>query len=875
MQKYSIKEETLQDIAGAIRSKCQIEKHLTPIDFKEELSNYNSVLEEHFNYDSDSFAGVLKKLPSYISPSSTSGNYMFYNCIGLEEAPSLEFMKGLTTASRMFYGCKNLKSFPAYDMEGIITDATYMFAESGLEEIPSSNYFNAVTSASRMFENCKNLRKMEASFDALTNASYMFSGCSSLKTIPNLSFDNITDISYCFSNSGLEEIGDMTFSSAVNIIDLFAQCKNLKKVGNLTFPKATSLSYLFYGSNGEEVGNISAELATTCKLRVFPLSVKKIGDVYVPKVTTFYYSDSTTWLRDSNEYPKIEEIGTITCGENPNFNYMFNYCRYLKKIPDIIFDGYATGLSGAFEACGLIESIPNFNVSGITSLYETFYGCKNLKRLPDNWDLSNVSNVYYAFTNCYSLENLGDFELGKITATSLYCTFEDARSMVNHPKMDCSEVTSATRVFLESMALKEIKDLHFDSLTSLSLFCGNTYSLQKVTNVSFNKLAKPSYNLFASNNSGWTLLNNLREINGFYLPAMTDATSLFGGVPRLTTVRKFVAPNNTTATSMFSGKARLENIIECDFGEKLTSMANMFYNCSSLKKAPLLYTGNVTTMASMFYGCANIEEISFYGGCGKLTNVSNMFANIKDAGVFKYDARYNYSAIINELPVGWTTEPLYIPQECTSLEIECDDVIGRATSALIKFKAITKGLDTGTGEIIEGQEITGEWWSDEFEENYSETDSVIREIKFDYMGVEATTTVTQLPRGKAYCAVLTNPNWIKDANIGNPDPELYDGTYINYSTSSYTALKLEIEGYDNFKVYLKYSGHMSYDYMYATDSKGTIITTEGNDAPVDEALIYNYIPAHLYHLGGKKTTITIYRQRSGTYNAAVLIPKNQ
>ena len=357
---------------------------------------------------------------------------------------------------------------------------------------------------------------------------------------------------------------------------------------------------------------------------------------------------------------------------------------------------------------------------------------------------------------------------------------------------------------------------------------------------------------------------------------MTNGNSFSGGLKQIKRIRKLYTPKLQNATYFFDQKRELENFVECDFGEKITTAASMFNYCESMKKAPLICTTNITSMYYMFNGCKSLEEFSFYGGCDKLTNITSMFGYVKTQGVFKYDARYNYSMIINALPSGWTAEPLYIPQECTSLEIECDDVIGRATSALIKFKAITKGLDTGTGEIIEGQEITGEWWSDEFEENYSETDSVIREIKFDYMGVEATTTVTQLPRGKAFYTVDLGGQWYEDKTIGNPDSDKYSGTYIlpDVSTTAADKLEIQIRGYDNFKIYIKGSDNSSSYAVSATMDEKVILSTNMTEWAIDSDKLYGYPVANIKHLQGQTKTITIKKSGSGI-SAAVLIPKKQ
>lgn len=61
---------------------------------------------------------------------------------------------------------------------------------------------------------------------------------------------------------------------------------------------------------------------------------------------------------------------------------------------------------------------------------------------------------------------------------------------------------------------------------------------------------------------------------------------------------------------------------------KVTNMARMFYNCSSIAVFNLngFDTANVTTMESMFYGCSSVDTLSLASfNTSRVTNYSNMF----------------------------------------------------------------------------------------------------------------------------------------------------------------------------------------------------------------------------------------------------------
>lgn len=72
---------------------------------------------------------------------------------------------------------------------------------------------------------------------------------------------------------------------------------------------------------------------------------------------------------------------------------------------------------------------------------------------------------------------------------------------------------------------------------------------------------------------------------------------------------------------------------DCSFMSNLntsnnTTCSSTFYNCYSLKEAPMFDISNVSTIMNMFYGCRSLEKIPKYN-YAKVTNFSNPFAGCK------------------------------------------------------------------------------------------------------------------------------------------------------------------------------------------------------------------------------------------------------
>jgi hypothetical protein len=150
------------------------------------------------------------------------------------------------------------------------------------------------------------------------------------------------------------------------------------------------------------------------------------------------------------------------------------------------------------------------------------------------------------------------------------------------------------------------------------------------------------------------------------------------------------------------------------------------------------------------------------------------------------------------------------------LEITADDVSGRKTSTTVYYTAITNGVDY-KGDRVEGQIITGTATSNEFEQNTSYTDTIERTITFEFMGVTATTTITQGVRVNNSYEIVLNNQWRLSETQSNPDSTLYDGVYESFSNkgvnNSTATMYLDLVGYTEFDVYIRSYAESSYDYV--------------------------------------------------------------
>jgi hypothetical protein len=249
---------------------------------------------------------------------------------------------------------------------------------------------------------------------------------------------------------------------------------------------------------------------------------------------------------------------------------------------------------------------------------------------------------------------------------------------------------------------------------------------------------------------------------------------------------------------------------------------------------------------------------------------------------------------ISGIPNGWTVVDSYQPQTYYNLQITADDVSYKETNTTIYWTCMSDGVELGiTNTPVTGIQLSGTSISNEFPQNTSETNTVEREITFEYQGLTATTTITQ-----GVCKVYTidlNNNWEQSTSISNPDSSLYDGVYQSYSNKgvnkSAAKMYIDIENCTNFKLYIRSYAESNHDYVMVSQldqdinsgtsySNTTLVKAHTRGKQTSDTTISNYTLVEFTGIDEGKHRITIiYRKdsmgASGDDRGYVLIPKKQ
>lgn len=354
-------------------------------------------------------------------------------------------------------------------------------------------------------------------------------------------------------------------------------------------------------------------------------------------------------------------------------------------------------------------------------------------------------------------------------------------------------------------------------------------------------------------------------------PTATSLSEMFM-FTRCNQLYSIVIPQNVTS---IGERTFLEctNLSDVALPNSITSIyAGAFFGCSSLKKLVLSHFNAIPSISDYQYKALPDECTSIY-----------VPASLYD------EWKTRWSSYASRIIMDFT------PTDCIELSITADDAIGRQTTATIYYTATCNGNRISSGksaiDTVKGTSV-----SSEFPQNTSYTDSVTREISFTYLGVTATTTITQgVWVDAGYTVDLNGGQWELNDTPANPDAALYDGVYRSVLSKGVNngvdTMYIDIVGYNSFKLYIRSYAEGNFDYVMvsqldkaitgstsATDSTLVKASTKGKQS--SNTGINGYTLVEFTGIDGGNHRITIVYRKDGSGNTGddrgyVLIPKGQ
>ena len=504
-----------------------------------------------------------------------------------------------------------------------------------------------------------------------------------------------------------------------------------------------------------------------------------------------------------------------------------------------------------------------------------FYNCKIVDASELILPATTLANQCYRemFRNCTGLTAAPKLPAITLADHCYYCMFSGCSSLITAPELPATTLAGScySRMFYNCTSLTTVSQLPATELV---------------------------YGCYSEMFSGCSRLITAPE-----LPATTLASdcynSMFYNCGKLTTAPELPATTlaGSCYDSMFRGCTGLTIAPQLPATTLETGCYyDMFRECKSLTTAPKLPATILAEKCyyNMFYSCIKLNYIMMSATDISATNcLYDWVYNVSSSGTFvKNVAMTSLPTGTNGIPSGWTVEDNFYPVECRSLSITADNVPGKVTTTKIYYTAEIYGHDDNNNYIT----ITkiGETVSEEFPQNTSETETVTRTISYTYMGVTATTTIIHGVWVNSHYTINLNSNWQLSTSVNNPDSNTYDGVYESYSNynvnNGVATMYIDIEGYTDFKLYIRSYAESNYDYVMVSQldqtitgstaySNTTLIKAHTRGSQNSDTSISGYKLVEFTGITVDPHRITIvYRKdsgaNSGTDRGYVLIPKN-
>jgi hypothetical protein len=209
------------------------------------------------------------------------------------------------------------------------------------------------------------------------------------------------------------------------------------------------------------------------------------------------------------------------------------------------------------------------------------------------------------------------------------------------------------------------------------------------------------------------------------------------------------------------------NLKRVTFLSDTTSLADGFFGgCTALSNIKIPQ-GLKTIGASVFNNCSLLKEVSFlnHKNIPTLNNVNAFTGVHSQCEILVPTPLYNdWTSATNWSEIKDMIKSDYIVDECVSLNITADSVDGNKTSTIIRWEATTNGHDS-FGNTYTNFVVKGESESQEFPQNTSESETVIRDIEFTLYGVTASTQMIHKPYVKYRIECLYNVTGTGNINI--------------------------------------------------------------------------------------------------------------
>ena len=461
--------------------------------------------------------------------------------------------------------------------------------------VPTSMTFNSKTGLLEVYE---------LNISGLTSFSDLFNGCEELTTIhghEDWDTSKITSFNSTFQSCKKLQSLDMTnwdVSNVTTFSSTFYACDIATSFGDLSkwnVSEATSMRYMFRRcSKITTLGDISNWDVSKCTR--FDFMFYQSGLIEI---------DITNWIYGTKDFRVDGMFGGNT------------KLTEIKGLDKMASDKFTNSNQMFFGSSGLtnLEGIYEWNMSKVTSIASMFANCSGLTELDlSRWNLSSCIAISTCFLGCTNLTTLNLSNLDITNMTQIATPFNDANNLSNVMLNNCNINTINTIISL-------LPTRSANSYGTIS----STIDKDEVSNI----------DTATATSKFWNMVNRFPIARYKFttgvdtLPTVTPNNIQYTDIINEdNTTTRTIYNTESPKTIYFDGRKGLLEVYELDITNKINTLINLFYNCSSLISVNTLNwdTSAVTNMNNTFGGCTSLTSLDVSNfKTGLVTNMANMF----------------------------------------------------------------------------------------------------------------------------------------------------------------------------------------------------------------------------------------------------------
>ena len=509
-------------------------------------------------------------------------------------------------------------------------------------EVPDGHYIRAV---------------FEKTLSQKNDITLYAKGNGTVEVYKNNSYDVITNFTidgenwykrYLTDMEGKEDTFDLRFLGNISVDyivdptgDYFNSTWNTSKVEgdrNITLPLVnhTSSLYDFVVDWGD--GNTSTVTAWNSSNKTHTYAEEGVYNVTIDGTIVGWSFNNES---DKLKLIEISQWGNLSLGNAGG--YFYGASNLEITATDILDLTGTTTMYQAFRGCSSLTTVPSmndWNMSGVTDMWDMFYGATNFNENISSWNTSSVTDMDSMFRNASSFnQNISNWDTSSVgyMGGMFYNATAFNQDIGN---WNTSSVTSMWEMFYGATNFNQnISNWNTSSVTTMrEMFRGASSFNQDIGNWDVSGLGGLGlYSTFRDasvfNNGGSDSIKNWNT------SGITGMHELFRGTPFNQNISNWNTSSVTSMYAMFMGASAFNQDIGNWDVSGVKAMNDMFsdasaFNNSGSDSIKNWNTSNVTNMAGMFRNASSFNQNISNWNTSNVTNMGGMFY---DARAFNQD----------------------------------------------------------------------------------------------------------------------------------------------------------------------------------------------------------------------------------------------